>query len=61
MTLSKDGYCPVCCEGDVLQTGFLDSIYFFKCNQCGQHYMFDVKKIDIEQLPFTSPTPPIDL
>ena len=55
MIKSEDGYCPVCREGDVSPTGYLDSIHFFKCNQCGEHYGFDVKEIDLDQLPFTKP------
>jgi transposase-like protein len=55
MITSKDGYCPICKEGDVKPTGFLENIYFFKCNLCEEHYKFNVKEIDINQLPFTKP------
>ena len=55
MIISEDGYCPKCHEGDVSSTGFLDSIPFFRCNQCGEYYGFNVKEIDLNQLPFTKP------
>ena len=61
MIISKDGYCPACHEGDVVSTGFLDSIHFFKCNQCNQHYGFNAKEIDVDELPFTSNPSPIDV
>jgi uncharacterized protein (DUF983 family) len=61
MIISKDGYCPTCHEGDVVSTGFLDSIHFFKCNQCNQHYGFNVKEIDVDELPFTSNPSSIDV
>ena len=55
MITSEDGYCPTCHEGDVSGQGYLEDIYFFKCNQCGQHYGFNIKKIDPNQLPITKP------
>ena len=61
MIESKDGYCPKCHEGDVSPMGFLDNIRFFKCNQCGQHYGFNINKIDLDELPFTSQPIPLDL
>ena len=61
MIISKDGYCPTCHEGDVVSTGFLDSIHFFKCNQCNQHYGFNAKEIDVDELPFTSSPSSVDV
>mgnify|MGYP001263909604 CR=1 FL=1 len=55
MITSEDGYCPTCHEGDVYPTGYLDNIHFFKCNQCDEHYKFNIKKIELDQLPFTKP------
>jgi len=58
---NTDGYCPKCHEGDVSHYGFLENIHFFKCNLCGQHYGFNIKEIDVDELPFTSNPSPIDV
>ena len=55
MIVSEDGYCPSCKEGDVNNTGHLENFQFFKCNQCGEHYRFNINKIELDQLPFTKP------
>jgi len=52
MINSEDGYCPVCNEGDVISTGYLDKIQFVKCCRCGERYAFKIDNVIIEELPF---------